>query len=162
MTGFIVTYYRNRNIWINYTLIKMSLTKENKQWSRLNAVIAKLWTCIRAKYLSPVFSLGFMENLRGRNFLGNRKKWRGGLEKKKKGRTRIFNFLHMVQILRTRQTAHQHAKRLRFGNPLSVYWHRIPLFWSCDPLRGDLVYKLKRGSAHAHQSSFIHNCVAKV
>lgn len=81
ITGFTVTYYRNRNICINYTLIKMSLTKGNEQWSWLKAVIAKLWTWIRAKYLSPVFPLGFTEILRGRNLLGE-----------KKGQTRFFFF----------------------------------------------------------------------
>lgn len=38
----------------------------------------------------------------------------------------------------------------------------MPLSWSCDPLRGGLVYKIQQGFAHAHPRSFIENCAAKV
>lgn len=69
----------------------MSLTKGNEQWSCLNAVIAKLWTWIRAKYLRAVFLLGFTGNLRGRNLPGNWK--REGGWKRKKGVELEFLFL---------------------------------------------------------------------
>lgn len=107
ITGFAVTYYRNRNICINYTLIKMSLTKGNEQWSWLNAVIAKLWTWIRAKYLSAVFPLGFTENLRGRSLLGN---WKGGGGWKRKKRAELeFLFLFCT---RSKSTSAQDRHRI--------------------------------------------------
>lgn len=78
---------------------------------------------------------------------GNSKKW-GHLKKKKRERKwKSSQHRHCIKLFRS----------LCFGNPLSEHWHRMPLFWSCDLLRGGLVYTFRQGFTHAHQRSFIQN-----